>query len=235
MVKGIRLLQEGLTRKPGCLTVINPEFDGRKIYRHLVDLGFKNIDFLLPDNNYANPPAYKITKYKKFLIEVFDEWTKDNNQEISVRKLKSIILQLLGRKPLIYGFGNGNTTDNIPLLAIRSDGEICPTDELMSTEQDVINLGNKNVCNSMLNEVINHEIFKEIALANQIIPDKCSRCCWYKACGAGNLLGRFSKENRFNNHSIYCEAFQELYAHITSYLINSGIAPQVITNNLFNK
>lgn len=234
VVCGIKLLQQELNNEAGCLAVINPEFDGRQIYRHLVDLGFKKIDFLLPDNNHTNPPAHKIMKYAKYLIEVFDEWAKDNDSEISIRKFKSIILQLLGKPSLIYGFGRNNISDIIPLLAVRSDGEICPTDELISTDPATITLTGKNVCNTTLHEIISHKIFEEIALASGIIPSKCSGCCWYKACGAGNLLGRYSKENRFNNHSVYCSVFQELYAHIASYLINSGVAPQLITNNLFN-
>jgi hypothetical protein len=87
------------------------------------------------------------------MTDVFNEWVKDDNIEISIRKFKSIMLQLLGKKSLIYGFGTPST-NNIPLLAIRSDGSISPTDELMSTDPETVTLTNKTVFNSTLEEVI---------------------------------------------------------------------------------
>jgi uncharacterized protein len=233
VVRGIKLLQEGLSSNIGCLTVINPEFEGKEIYRHLVDLGFRKLDFLLPDNNHDSLPAHDIKKYTKFLVDVFDEWMKDNDQEISIRKFKSIILQLLGKAPLIYGFGRRAEEESIPILAIRSDGDISPTDELMSTDPESVTFTGKNVRNTELKEVLTYKIFEELKQANNIVPNKCSKCCWYNACGAGNLVSRFSKENRFNNHSVYCDSLQEIFAHASSYLINSGLNQQIITNNLF--
>ena len=232
VINGIKLLQTNLSSNLGCLTVINPEFDGKIIYRHLVDdLGFKKLDFLLPDNNHSIPPTHNIEKYAKFLTDVFDQWIKDDSLSISVRKFKSIMLQLLGKESLVYGFGS-TKKESIPLLAIRSDGEISPTDELMSTDPDTVTFTGKTVYNSSLKEIINLPIFDEIKNANHITPNKCSKCCWYNACGGGNLVSRFSKENRFNNHSVYCDALQEIFAHVSAYMINSGVSPQIITDNL---
>jgi uncharacterized protein len=233
VVRGIHLLQDRLFSNLGCLTVINPDFEGRKIYRHLVDLGFKKLDFLLPDNNHANLPLHDIKKYTKFLVDVFDEWMKDDDADISIRKFKSIILQLLGQAPLIYGFGRSTAKENIPILAIRSDGDISPTDELMSTDPESVTFTGKNVSNTTLKDILKHKVFDEIKQAHHTIPDKCSKCCWYNACGSGNLVSRYSKENRFNNHSVYCDSLQEIFAHASSYLINSGLNQQIITNNLF--
>jgi uncharacterized protein len=215
----------------GCLTVINPEFDSKKIYKYLTDLGFKSLDFLFPDNNYKLLPKYEISSYAKYLIDLFDVWVHENNSAISIRKLKSIMLQLIGKKPLIYGFGI-NTKKRIPILAVRSDGTIFPTDELMSTDYSVTQI-NKNVFTSTIEEVINAKVFEEIHQANLIPPERCLKCCWYNACGGGNIVSRFSEEKRFNNHSVYCEALKEIYAHIAAYMIKSGVPRKTITDNLF--
>jgi uncharacterized protein len=159
---------------------------------------------------------------------------KDNNVEISIRKLKSIMLQLLGKSSLVYGFGKSRNENNIPIIAIRSDGDVSPSDELISTDPKSVIFINKNVRNSTLKEILSEEIFQELEQAMKIIPEKCSKCCWYNACGSGSLVTRFSKENRFNNHSIYCDALQEILAHISSYLIRQGVPKEQITNNLFN-
>lgn len=159
-------------------------------------------------------------------------WVLEDNPKISIRKLKSIMLQLVGRKPLIYGFGK-DTSRRIPILAIRSDGTVSPTDELMSTDPDSVTKLEANVAFSRLEEVIDAAIFDELYQANSIIPKRCKNCCWYNACGGGNMVSRFSKEKRFDNHSIYCEALQEVYAHIAAYMIQSGVSRQVIEGNLF--
>jgi uncharacterized protein len=234
VVYGIKLLQKGLNSKPGCLTVINPDCDGRIVYEHLVKtLGFRSLDFLLPDNTHDRLPIHDIWKYAKFMIDVFNEWVKDDNIEISIRKFKSIMLQLLGKKSLVYGFGELDTDQNIPLLAIRSDGSISPTDELMSTDPETVTLTNKTVYNATLEDVISLGIFREINDANKIVPKKCSKCCWQKACRGGNIVGRFSAENRFNNPSIYCSALQEIFAHVSAYMISSGVKLDAIKNTLF--
>lgn len=234
VVRGIKLLQDKLLSSPGCLTVVNPEIGGDELYYHLTELGFKKIDLLLPDFTHDRLPPFPISRYKEFMIEVFDAWMKNNDAAISIRKFKSIILQLLGKAPVVYGFGK-ITIDALPILSIRSDGSISPTDELMSTDPTSVTFTGANVESVKLVEVINYSIFKEIRNASETIPKKCSNCCWYNACGSGGLVSRFSIKNRFNNHSIYCEALEEIFAHIAANLIKSGVPEHSIYDNLFLK
>lgn len=233
VLRGIELLMTGLNKLPGSLTVVNPEFSGKEIYRHIVGLGFKKLDFLLPDMNHNLQPSLSINKYADYLISVFDEWVLDNNPEIQVRKLKSMIIQLLGRRSLTYASGI-MIDDHIPLMSIRSDGTICSTDELVSTDPETILFTGKLVTNTSLKEVIHSSNFKEIAIAQKVPPQKCSSCKWYKACGSGNLVHRFSNDKRFNNHSVYCEALQDIFTHIYQYLVISGVPENGIQNYLEN-
>jgi uncharacterized protein len=236
IVRGIKLLQEGLvfnSNSLACLVVVNPDLSGSEVYRHLIDLGFKKIDFLLPDNTHDSKPTHEIKEYARFLVEVFEEWAKDDNDNMSIRIFESFILQLLGYDSLVYGVGRASSKDKIPLVSVRSNGDISPTDELMSTDPQTVMFLDKNIGTTTLSEVISSEIFKELHNAGTIPPEKCSKCCWYNACGGGALVNRFSKENRFNNPSIFCEALQEVFAHITSYMINSGVPKETITSNLF--
>jgi uncharacterized protein len=226
-------LNNGLNSKVGCLAVINPEFSGKKVYEHLVNLGFSRIDFLLPDNHHDCLPKHPIEKYTQYLIETFDAWVLQDEVNISVRKFKSIILQLMGEPPLIYGFGQYQN-GNLPLLSIRSDGSLSPTDELMSTDTKTVMFTGKNISSASLTEVLNCEIFKELSVLSQIAPQRCQSCCWYKACGGGALVNRFSKPNRFYNHSVYCDSLQNLFGRIASFLVKSGIPHETITRNLFN-
>lgn len=230
--KGVKLLMKHLDSSIGCLTVINPEFDSKNIYQYLISLGFKSLDFLLPDNNYKIPPNNKINTYSSYIINLFDTWVSDDNPEISIRKLKSIMLQLIGQKPLVYGFGK-DISRKIPIIAIRSDGTISPTDELMSTDPDSVTKIDANIFSSNIEEVLQAKIFQELYEANVAVPTKCANCCWYNACGGGNIVSRFSEEKRFNNHSIYCDSLQEVYAHIAAYMIKNGVPRQIIEDTLF--
>lgn len=232
VVKGVSLLQTYLNSKPGCLTVINPEFDGVEVYEHLIGLGFKRMDFLLPDNTHDNLPEYNIAAYSEYLIKIFDRWIMQDDTNITIRKLKTMMLQLVGKDSLVYGFGP-QVKGDLPIITIRSDGAITPTDELASTDPSTVTNINMNVCENSLKEVMNQPIFREIEEAHNVAPDKCKSCCWYKACGGGGLVGRFSQKNRFNNPSIYCGSFQEVFAHISAHLIKNGVALEKITNNLF--
>jgi uncharacterized protein len=231
VLRGIELLMKGLNDTPGSLTVINPEFSGREIYKHIVGLGFKRLDFLLPDMNHNLQPSFSITSYSNYLISIFDEWVLDNNPEIHVRKLKSMIRQLLGRKSLTYASGI-MSDDHIPLISIRSDGAICSTDELVSTDPNTVLFTGKYVADTSLKEVIDSGNFREIAIAQKTAPQKCMSCKWYMACGAGNLVHRFSDDQRFNNHSIYCEALQDIYTHLYQHLVVSGVPEDGIKNYL---
>lgn len=103
----------------------------------------------------------------------------------------------------------------------------------MSTDPDSVTKIYANVSFSCLEDVVKAKIFEELYQANSILPKKCENCCWYNACGGGNMVSRFSEDKRFDNHSIYCEALQEVYAHIAAYIIKNGVSHQIIEDNLF--
>jgi uncharacterized protein len=238
VIKGIKLLKEELDGAFGSLVVVNPVSDPKILLQHLIDLGFESSDFLLPDNNYINPPKYDILEYTKFMIGLFDSWVQDDNSNMTIRKFKSMMLQLVGENSMVYGFGKkkkNKLDSSMPIISIRSDGEICTTDELMSTDPKTVTNTGCNIKSSKISDVLGHPIFTELEKAMTIPAEKCSKCLWYNACGGGNLVSRFSKENRFNNPSIYCDMFKGLFEHITKYLLQNGVTSQEIKNALFEQ
>ncbi len=231
IAKNIKLLQDENCQF-GVLAVINPTHDSKKIYRHFVDaLRIYSFDFLFPDFNYDKMPPYDFALFTKFFSDLFDEWTKDDNPEIKIRIFESYMGLLLGRKSLIYGIGTGNL-DLIPLLTIRSNGNLQPTDELMSTDPNTVAFTGASLATTSLKDFLDHKIFKEIKLAQANMPAKCSSCCWSNACGGGGIVNRFSKDNRFDNPSIYCDTLQNFFNKVLKYLIESGIDLEVIKNRL---
>lgn len=85
-----------------------------------------------------------------------------------------MIMQLLGRKSLTYGSGI-MTDEHIQLISIRSDGAICSTDELVSTDRKTVLFTGKNVAITSLKDVINSSNFKELAIAQKTSAAKMFR------------------------------------------------------------
>lgn len=76
----------------GALSVMNPNFDGREIYQHFVhNLQLTSFDFLIPDNNYALPPARSAQDYGRFMCQVLDAWTEEDRDEIKIRFIASLL------------------------------------------------------------------------------------------------------------------------------------------------
>lgn len=186
ILKSINLVNKFLPEGFGVLSVINPDRDAKKIYRHFVrDLKIKSFDFLFPDNNYSNTMGKKINplEYGKFICDIFDEWVGDDNPEIKVRFLNSYMQLFLGGDSLIYGIG-AEISESIPLISVRSNGNLMPTDELMSTSHTV-SYTDCNIKNNTLKNFLEHKVFQEIEVAKINLPKECIECCWGNVCGGG--------------------------------------------------
>lgn len=229
--KKIKELQASpLAKNIGALTVINPEFDAKTIYRYFVDeLHFKNMDFLPMDCNYDIKAPFSMDKIAKFWCELFVEWVKDSNSEIKVRFINSIINLFKGQKSYIYGT-NVMPEEAIPVITIASNGELSPTDELGSTNLNLMRT--TNIEKTTLAEFVNSNVFKDLNHALYNAPSECKKCCWEKICGGGGIVNRYSSMNGFNNPSIYCSALKQLYTLIASTLLSLGYSKDLLYSTL---
>ena len=228
VVKKIHFYQEESKKRSmpplGALSVINPEISGRACYRLFVDeIGFDSFNFLLPDSNYDTPPVHNASHYGRFMCEVFDEWTKDDNPEIHVTFAASALGLFFGGQSVLYGVGPSSKDDlALPLITIASNGDLSPVDELRSTDPTMMHKA--NVSTTSLEEFLNFPLFKEIATAQAHLPEVCQACCWEKVCGGGGIVNRFGRDNRFNNPSIYCEGLKDFYTDLAAYMLKHNIA-----------
>jgi uncharacterized protein len=117
-------------------------------------------------------------------------------------------------------------------FVIRSDGEVCPTDELMSTDPSVYSSTGKTVFDTTMKQFFKLPVFSDLEAALSKGPDGCESCCWNVSCGGGNMVNRFSKAKKFNNPSVYCEGLKYFYTNILSHLLSNGVDPKEIAENL---
>ena len=240
VVKKVKFLQDSdLMTNAGyrvsTLSVVQPEFDAKVIYRHFVDdLKIYNFDFLLPFFTYNHKLPYPVEIYGKFLVDLFFEWTKDDNPEVSIRFIDSLFNIYNGQPSLIYGVGPNNMIKNqdiLPLINISSNGDLSPTDELRVIE-DLEYYSSANVDTISLRDFLKAKVFAEINKAQQILPKSCQECCWQKICGGGAIVNRFDKANNFNNPSVFCNGLKLLYKELANYLISNGFSIDDVSSRL---
>lgn len=230
VVEAIHKIQQhseyNLKLKLGALSVINPHFNPRKIYRHFVDdLKLTHFDLLLPDFTNESPPPDGIEKYANFLCDLFEEWVKDDNPRIHIRILATALKKFI---ELSSGFNEGEQTSQTtyPVLTIASNGDIAPIDDLRSANPRWMQTG-LNVQQNSFHDVLHHPSF-QLQKEEWNLPNDCQTCCWQEVCRGGALIHRYNRTNGFNNKSVYCEALKELYRKISKYLLKQGFTYQQI-------
>ena len=174
-VRGIKKLEESWPEySTGVLCVINPNANPRKIYRHFVDeLKITSFDFLLPHTPHNQPLPGTPEQYGRFLCNLFDEWTKDDNPDTRIRFFTDAMTGLSGGYSSVYGRGCNNRRVDIPhLLNVSSNGDLGPVSELMTTSKDVMHTG-FNVGTHTLADLLALPVFKQISEALKTVPDDC--------------------------------------------------------------
>lgn len=205
----------------GLLCVINPAHSARKIYRHFVDdLNARYMDFLLPYNTHMHTLPFPSEAYGSYLCDLFDEWVKDDNPGVEIRRFSSLLGLFYGGEPLVYGTGS-SPKGQIPLISISSMGELSPSDEFRVTDSS-LNYSGASVFNTSLKDYLKYPIFNNIQQASEILPTDCQKCCWQKICAGGTMVNRYHQDNLFNNPSVYCQGLKNFYTVLTGYLLQHG-------------
>ena len=234
VVKGLKLLQEAADDEvlphPGVICVIDPETDARKIYRYFVDdLGFRSLIFHLPMDTHETGGWINMRALTGYLLELFEEWSSDDNPNIRVRMFEEIMTHFL-RKPPMHA--DVEVESRIQHVTISTDGTI-GVDELKPTgiRHDVF-----NVSNTTLLQYAKSDLSVFLRAMYRSIPTDCADCVWATYCGGGSKHGvavnRWSNASGFNTRSLICESLESNYAKVANYLIGSGLSPEELEDNI---
>lgn len=229
--RGLRLLQEAAAaqRIPslGALCVVNPTRSAARIYRHLVhELGLRTVDFLLPDATHDSV-SHPAAAYGRYLCELFDAWAADDDPDIQVRILDSVMSLLLGGPSRVNGFGR----QVAPAITVASDGSLGPDDVLRACGPEVMRSG-CSVFDTSLAGFLRGPFLAALEAARIDLPRACRECCWLEACGGGLLVNRHSAARGFRNPSVLCEGLKTFYAHVAAFLVEDGVAVEDLQASL---
>lgn len=232
ILKSIELLQDQ-NYDFGILSVIDPTYNPEEVFDQLVlNLQIKGMDFLWPDFSHDNPAPYSPLDYGIYVSKLFNRWIQHGDPKVKIRFFNSHINLMLGAQGLIYGQSLSGSSKEMHVIAIRSDGEICPTDELMSANPLIYSMTGKTVFDTSLQEIYGLPAFRDIEDALKESPKQCKTCCYYTSCGGGSLVNRYSNKNKFNNPSIYCDGLKYFYTNVIAHLLKNGIREEEIAKNL---
>jgi uncharacterized protein len=224
-VAGLRLLQKAAADRrvtaPGLLCVINPFFDGAKVYRHFVhDLGVKHMSFLTPDYTWDSAVGELVIRgVERFLLEALRAWLSDKNPKIKIRVFSELLAAMVD--PRAMELVQSYRDDYRNIISVSSNGDLGPEDTLRTLDPRLASMG-LNVASHNLNDLLESDAWREQAEAVTIKPEKCKVCDWWKICKAGRPVHRYSKMRGFSNHSLYCSGLQSMYAEIGAFLVRNG-------------
>lgn len=221
----------GILPFPSVLSVIDPNSDGKELFEHLYhDMQCRNFDFLLPDCNYEN--LTNTAGVQRFLSDICDAWFEQNDPNCDVRILTSHLTKLAGTSRYIaLGITPQNDMYKAVAITVTSTGDIYVDDTLRSTLSELfVPIG--NISNSTYDQIANNRHMRELIKIESSLPDDCQECIWRTICAGGRPINRYSKDNAFNNKTIYCDAMQTLLGRSAAYLVELGISENEIAKNI---
>lgn len=201
----------------GVIGVINPNFTPDEVLSFYDNKDLTNMDLLLPDGTYVEPPAGREKDpfiYLNWLIKAFDSWFI-KHQRLHYRTFEHILHGLLGNNTTLDTFGLGK----LDYITIETDGSYHTSDIMKVAYENASAMG-LTLFDTSISKAINSEKISEYnkLLSWDNLPEKCKNCEFGRLCGGGSLPHRYSSHNGFNNPSIYCEEMKSLFTHARNRL-----------------
>jgi uncharacterized protein len=196
----------------GVLCVVNPDDDGRAIYRHFRSLGINKMDFLLPvEANWDHPPSRirSATPFADYLISIFDEWWMENDPDVHIAYFDSLLRLLIGSRVHSDCLGG----DPLNMVVIDTNGSIEPVDSLRSCGDGFTRLG-LYTHTDPIERAFQQPVFRQALAGREGLCRTCRQCELRDVCGGGYLPSRFDSRNAFDNPSIYCPDLTKLIQHV---------------------
>ncbi|WP_082468398.1 radical SAM protein [Pedobacter sp. R20-19] len=225
IVSGLKIAQrsKALNYSPNILSVINVESDPTEVYNHFKSLGVQSVDFILPHQIHEEKPLsiyegdinFEATPYGDWLVKIFDQWFYEKKPRPEIRFFDVIIACILGMDvPFEYLGGQKNE-----ILVIETNGGIEAVDSLKACGNGFTKNG-VNVATHDIDEALENELAQVYSMSHQLLCKQCSCCPIKNVCGGGFLPDRYSKQNGFNNPSVYCKDLTRIITHIQNAIID---------------
>lgn len=219
VIKAFHLLKEYPQIFIGVLSVIDTRIPPHDILDFFAELKPPQLDLLLPDANYTQPPPLRDANpdvYVNWLIDAFDIWY-DQYPELNIRFFDSLVGAIIGLPSETDAFGLGE----VSLLSIETDGTYHGLDVLKITKEGYSSL-DMNIQTHSIYEAANSPKINlhSYLVSYEGLSNACKSCPEVKVCGGGAVPHRYSEEG-FDNPTVYCREMLSLITHARKKLIES--------------
>lgn len=217
-----RMAARGIS--PGINSVINYKTDPLTVYNFFKEIGVGDLDFLVPDGNFAQlPPGlhhtegtfdWNNTPYADWLIAIFNQWFHEARPKPEIKLFKTIINLIFGKND---GYDYVGTKRN-ELLIIETNGDIEAADDFKICGNGFTKRG-YNVTTNSFDDALTDDLMQEYNLSGERLCDKCARCPIVDICGGWYVPTRYGSQNKFANPSVFCPDALKLIAHIQNAIL----------------
>jgi uncharacterized protein len=101
----------------------------------------------------------------------------------------------------------------ITIVTLATDGSV-EVQDVCRIAGDGANASPVSVLTHDLDAMVDDPRYREVFDASVHLPAACLACEWQFACGGGHIASRWSQQRGFDNPSVYCADFKQLFAHI---------------------
>lgn len=224
IIKGALLIKSN--NLPLCtLSVMNAEIPASATYEALKDLKVDFADFLYPDET---QDAHIHKDLSQWIINLFDCWYEDMDKcKPNIRYFDTILKMMLGEEHR----GNEVLGRNLnSTICIKTNGGIELIDSMNicdGIETDTgLNIETNTFDESFNNQILRHYFY---AHCDEYLCEQCRNCIIKDICGGGRLPHRFSKNNKFDNPTVYCQCTKDIVTHVKNCLFED--LPEIMNNS----
>ncbi|MGH6849695.1 MAG: radical SAM protein [Methylocella sp.] len=211
---------------PSTISVLDCRNNYSEIYSYIRGLGVRRMSFLLPDCSFDD--GFNVTEetarqYGEALFQVFKAWMTEDDPGVEIRFISEFLQNFRtreGDQPWFEESANKSRARQV--LIVHSDGRVSVSDSYIPALSWYSNTPQCYIHDTSLRDFLTNEIFDEIELATTTLSVKCQECKWKSICRGGDLENRYSKENGFNNPSVYCDGYQWFFQNACKLLVENG-------------
>lgn len=202
----------------GILTVIQFGDNSLETYDFFKSLGCTGLGYLLPHYTHESVDSvhevYGRTPCADYLLPVMRRWLANDTHLIRIREFWSIARLIMGGRSSVDSIGN----DPYGYLFVEADGEIEGLDILRTCAPEFYQTGLSVFHNEFVDIFENDKLAADTLSGQVPISDVCKSCPEGNTCSGGYLPHRYSRLNKFDNTSVWCEDLKMLFAEMRKFL-----------------
>lgn len=199
------------------LCVVQLGADPLEVHEHMVELGAKSINYLMPDQTHETIAAVRrqfgSTPCADFLNPVMDHWLDGGDYSLTVQPFKAMARTILGGHARVDFLGN----NPYRFVFIEADGSVEGLDVLRVCAPGLAVTSLNVFENSFVDILDRNSLHRQMIFEGLPLPSECHECPEASTCAGGYVPHRWS-DGHFDNRSAWCDDLLAIYTNMRERL-----------------